>query len=87
MSIQAKTAPTGQGGQPALVWARNRLRNLAPLATLLILVFALAVPILPAGGFVPFTQDPLKVSYDNEPVEARRLRRENTWTPATWDRG
>jgi ribose transport system permease protein len=46
MSIQAKTAPTGQGGQPALVWARNRLRNLAPLATLLILVifFGLASP-------------------------------------------
>src|SRR5919205_261379 len=46
MSIQAKTAPTGRGGQPALVWARNRLRNLAPLATLLILVifFGVAAP-------------------------------------------
>jgi hypothetical protein len=32
-----------------------------------------------------FTQEPLKVSYDNEPVEARRLRRESTWTPTVWE--
>jgi hypothetical protein len=31
-----------------------------------------------------FTQEPLKVSYDDEPLEARRRRRESTWTPTEW---
>ena len=46
MTTQTKTAPVGGRGQPALAWVRHRLRNLAPLATLLILVifFGIASP-------------------------------------------
>ncbi|HZS90067.1 MAG TPA: ABC transporter permease [Chloroflexota bacterium] len=46
MSTRVKTAPAGERRQPALVWVRNRLRNLAPFATLLILVvfFGIASP-------------------------------------------
>jgi ribose transport system permease protein len=46
VTTQTKTAPVGGRGQPALVWVRHRLRNLAPLATLLILVifFGIASP-------------------------------------------
>ena len=34
-----------------------------------------------------FTQEPLKVTYDKEPVEDRRRRRESTWTPTVWEHG
>src|SRR5579885_669988 len=46
MKLQVDAARAERSGQPALVWVRNRLRNLAPLATLVILVlfFGLASP-------------------------------------------
>ncbi len=46
MKLRVDAAQAERSGQPALVWVRNRLRNLAPLATLVILVvfFGLASP-------------------------------------------
>lgn len=46
MSTQAQTVEKGRGGRPAIIWARNRLRNLAPFVTLaaLVVFFGVASP-------------------------------------------
>lgn len=46
MSTQAQTAEKGRAWQPAIIWVRNRLRNLAPFVTLaaLVVFFGVASP-------------------------------------------
>ena len=48
------------GGSFPVTLAASTLATLPPfvVSIVLILVFGVAVPVLPTGGFVPFTQDP-----------------------------